>query len=290
MTPRSTGIRVAMLTLQEVRSAAAELGLGAYADGLIEALRPVYRLDGSPRGAHRVGGVPDLVAGEQWPRSARGVELTFIAQIDTSMVPPLPGLDDEAVRWLATPAFVRLFTDLYDNPFEPNQVVALVADREAARAPAAAPGRPPSLAGTDEELAIGAFAELAVDAVPGWELDESHPAVIAARDVDHGHMLENVPLLDLTHVLHAGRRLDRGGHVLPQLLGTADAVQDDPLLDGAYRARDPALDDPAAWRLLLQLDDSFADYGDGGGFYVVIPRVDLARGRYDRAIALTQSG
>jgi hypothetical protein len=41
---------VAMLTPQEVRSAAAELGLGAYADGLIEALQPVYRLDASPRG------------------------------------------------------------------------------------------------------------------------------------------------------------------------------------------------------------------------------------------------
>jgi hypothetical protein len=103
-------------------------------------------------------------------------------------------------------------------------------------------------------------------------------------------MLENVPLLDLTHVLHAGRRLERGGHVLPQLLGAADAVQDDPLLDGAYWARDPALADPAVWRLLLQLDDSFADYGDGGGLYVVIPRADLAAGRYDRAIALTQSG
>ncbi len=286
----AAGMRVAMLTQQEVRSAAAELGLGEFADGLVDALRPVYRLDASPGGAHRVGGVPDLVAGEQWPRSVRGVELTFIAQIDTSKVPPLPGVDDEAVEWLATPAFVRLFTDLYDNPFEPNPVVALVADPEAARALAAAPSRPPSLAGTDEELIIGAFAELAVDAVPGWELDESHPDVIAAADVDHGHMLENVPLLDLTHVLHAGRRLDRGNHVLPQLLGTADAVQDDPLLDGAYCARDPAFDDPAAWRLLLQLDDNFAHYGDGGGFYVVIPRVDLAAGRYDRAIALSQTG
>jgi hypothetical protein len=55
-------------------------------------------------------------------------------------------------------------------------------------------------------------------------------------------------------------------------------------------ASDPALADPAAWRLLLQLDDSFADYGDGGGFYVVIPSVDLAARRYDRAVALTQSG
>jgi Domain of unknown function (DUF1963) len=91
-------------------------------------------------------------------------------------------------------------------------------------------------------------------------------------------------------VLHSGRKLDRGRHVLPRLLGSADRVQDDPRLDGAYVASNPALADPATWRLLLQLDDRFADYGDGGGFYVVIPSVDLAARRYDRAVALTQSG
>ena len=54
--------------------------------------------------------------------------------------------------------------------------------------------------------------------------------------------------------------------------------------------RDPALQDIEAWTLLLQFDDTFADYGDGGGFFVVIPRVDLATGRYNRAVALTQAG
>ena len=279
-----------MLTHEQVRSAAAEIGLGEYADGLVQALRPVYRLDASPTGAHRIGGAPDLVAGEHWPRNARGVELTFIAQLNTSKVPPLPGGDDGAADWLAAPAFVRLFADLYDNPFEPNPVVALSADASAARVRAATPDRPASAGGAPEELVIAAFYEQVVDAVPGWQLDGSHPDVIAAGRVDHGHMLENVPLLDLTHVLHAGRKLDRGSHVLPQLLGSADGVQDDPRLDGAYVASDPALADPAAWRLLLQLDDSFADYGDGGGFYVVIPSVDLAARRYDRAVALTQSG
>ena len=52
-----------MLTHDAVRSAAAALGLGAYADGLVEARRPVYRLDAAPNGAHRIGGVPDLVDG-----------------------------------------------------------------------------------------------------------------------------------------------------------------------------------------------------------------------------------
>ncbi len=96
-----------MLTHEQVRSAAAELGLREYADGLVQAARPVYRLDPSADGAHRIGGAPDLVAGERWPRNARGVELTLIAQLDTSSIPPLPGGDDGAVGWLAAPAFVR---------------------------------------------------------------------------------------------------------------------------------------------------------------------------------------
>jgi hypothetical protein len=49
------------------------------------------------------------------------------------------------------------------------------------------------------------------------------------------------------------------------------------------------LRDRDAWTLLLQFDDTFASYGDGGGFLVVIPRADLAARHYDRAIAESQS-
>jgi hypothetical protein len=278
------------LTHQEVRAVAADLGLGAFADGLVEALIPVYRLEPTPDGAHRVGGTPDLVAGERWPRNERGVELTFIAQFDTSRIPPLPGAQPDAAQWLADPAFVRLFADLHDRPFDLNRVVALVADPGATRARAAEPDRPPSLEDTDEELILSAFAEQAVDTVPGWRLDEAHPVVAEAARIDHGNMAENVPLLDFVHVIHAGRLLDQGSHVLPQLLGPPDETQDDPRYDGASMTADPALNDIAAWTLLLELDDSYAEYGDGGGFYVVIPRADLAQGRYDRAVATSQSG
>src|SRR4051812_31117831 len=168
-----------MLSHDEVRSVANQLGLSEYADGLVEALRPTYRLEASPHGPHRIGGLPDLLVGERWPRNARDVELTFIAQLDTSRIPPLPGGDHAAAAWLSAPAFVRLFADFYDNPFEPNPVVALVADTEAERVRATAPDRPPSLADTDEELIIASLTEQTVDAVPGWQLDESHPAVIA---------------------------------------------------------------------------------------------------------------
>ena len=74
------------------------------------------------------------------------------------------------------------------------------------------------------------------------------------------------------------------------MLGPPAATQDDPRYDGVNSTPDSALKNLQAWTLLLEFDDSYADYGDGGGLHVVIPRVDLTQGRYDRAVALTQTG
>jgi hypothetical protein len=60
-------------------------------------------------------------------------------------------------------------------------------------------------------------------------------------------------------------------------------------IDAAANHADPSLRDRDAWTLLVQFDDTFASYGDDGGFFVVIPHADLAAGRYDRAVALSQS-
>jgi hypothetical protein len=53
--------------MKEVRAAAFDLDVADLPDGLVAALRPVYRLDPVPHGPHRVGGPPDLVAEERWP-------------------------------------------------------------------------------------------------------------------------------------------------------------------------------------------------------------------------------
>jgi hypothetical protein len=276
-----------VLTRDEIRALASDLGLGAVVEGLIDALMPAYRLEPSPDGAHRIGGEPDLVAGETWPRNGRGTALTFIAQFDVGRIPALPGGAAEAEAWRSRPSFVRLFADLYDHPFEANALTALVADPSATRTRAATPARGGSA--TDAEFAIAAFREQTVDAFPCWCLDVEHPVVREAEAIDDVGATENAPLLELTHRLHAGRSLDAGWHVLPQLLGLPGPVQDDPRYDAAYDHADASLRDRDAWTLLLQFDDTFASYGDGGGFFVVIPRVDLAAERYDRAIALSQS-
>jgi len=102
-----------MLTLNEVRALTDDLGLGHLAEGLVEALRPVYRLElASDDRAVRIGGAPELVEGEQWPCNARGVALTFIGQFDTSLLPPLPAGDASVASWRAGRRFVRLFADV----------------------------------------------------------------------------------------------------------------------------------------------------------------------------------
>jgi Domain of unknown function (DUF1963) len=276
-----------LLTHDEIRALASDLGLGVVVEGLIAALVPAYRLEPSPDGAHRIGGEPDMVAGDTWPRNARGTEFTFIAQFDIGEIPALPGSPAEVESWRATPTFVRLFADLYDHPFDPNELTALMADPMVTRSRAAMPTR--GAPATDREFAIAAFREKTVDAVPCWCLDVEHPAVREADAIDDVGAIENAPLLELSHRLHAGRSLHDGWHVLPQLLGLPDPVQDDPRYGAAAYHADASLRDRDAWTLLLQFDDSFASYGDGGGFFVVIPRVDLAAGRYDRAVAASQS-
>jgi hypothetical protein len=276
-----------VLTRDEIRALASDLGLGAVAAGLIDALVPAYRLQPAPDGAHRIGGEPDLVAGETWPRSGRGTALTFIAQFDVGRIPVLPSGPPEAGAWRSTESFVRLFADLYDHPFDGNALTALVADRSATRTRTAAPAR--GVSATDAQFAIAALREQTVDAVPCWCLDVEHSAVREAETIDDVGSIENAPLLELQHRLHADRPLDAGWHVLPQLLGLPDAVQDDPRYGAAYAHGDASLRDRDAWTLLLQLDDTFASYGDGGGLFVVIPRADLAAERYDRAIVQSQS-
>ena len=259
-----------MLTHDEIRVVASDLGLGVVVEGLIEALVPAYRLAPSPDGAHRVGGEPDLVAGDTWPRNERGIELTFIAQFDVGQIPALPSGPPEVEAWRSTPSLVRLFAALYDHPFEANALTVLDADPSATRTRAAAPSRDDSV--TDAEFAIAALREATVVAVPCWCLDAERPAVREAEAIDHGNLIENAPLLELSHRLHAGHSLNAGWHVLPQLLGLPEPVQDDPRHGVAAYHVDASLRDRKAWTLLLQFDDTFASYGDGGGFFVVITR------------------
>lgn len=77
-----------------------------------------------------------------------------IAQLDIAPIPELPSEPVEAARWRSRPGFVRLFADVYDDPFDVAPITALVVEDSAMRTRAPAPTRRPSLAG-----AIAAFAD-----------------------------------------------------------------------------------------------------------------------------------
>ncbi|RKQ88318.1 uncharacterized protein DUF1963 [Solirubrobacter pauli] len=226
----------------------------------------------------RIGGTPDLVEGEQWPCNPRGVALTFIAQLEPSRLPTLPAADTSAAGWLGDRRCIRLFADLYDRPLDTTALVALVADAAAPCVNAAQPTRPPSLF---EERAVGALDQCPVDAVPAWALDGSHPAVAAAERIDHGDMLRDAPLLELSHRLHTTQELLPGWQLLPRLLGPLDEEAAE--LSITFPGIDPELEDARAWTVLLQLGEPFFSYP--GGLYVLIPSADLAEHRYDRALA-----
>ena len=49
---------------------------------MLAAIRPAYRIERATDGPHRLGGLPDLAPGEQWPHDERGVPHTFVAEID----------------------------------------------------------------------------------------------------------------------------------------------------------------------------------------------------------------
>ncbi len=70
-------------------------GLEGHAASLARLTLPAYRLETSedvgPPGTTRLGGLPDLPAGVEWPQDD-GLLYTFVAQVDLAALRPLPGV------------------------------------------------------------------------------------------------------------------------------------------------------------------------------------------------------
>jgi Domain of unknown function (DUF1963) len=106
-----------MLDRDDVRELTAEEGLGDASEAILAAVRAGYRLEAldaastSAPGADRIGGDPDLAAGEQWPVSREGWPMVFLAQINCSVLAPLPvGALAAAVGELLGPVRCELAT------------------------------------------------------------------------------------------------------------------------------------------------------------------------------------
>src|SRR4051812_49959761 len=95
LNPRRSGTLLtmpgALLTREEVIALIRQHDLDEHRDAILAAVRPGYRLQPARDGPHRIGGLPDLAAGEQWAGDADGVPLPVVPPFGCSQLPPLAG-------------------------------------------------------------------------------------------------------------------------------------------------------------------------------------------------------
>jgi hypothetical protein len=280
------------VNLDEVRERARAAGLGDIADAFSAMAAPGLLLDAvaadGPAVA-RIGGLPRLPAGMEWPMSrwttVETLPLAYIAEVDLAALDPSiwPG---------PTTGKLVFFSDIdVDALFVDSGGAALVVHvpADAACAPVAMPAE------LDEELRYRA---LSVGARPVTTLPsgESEPELLElgftwsdrARHDAYQRMRADLMGLDAhwgpQHQLlgwpqSSGDGLSNGW---PQLHREA--------VESGLSSDDPA---PEHWRLLLQISSDYdrtgMEFGDGGHLFFAIPHDDLARGRFDRVQAITDS-
>jgi hypothetical protein len=77
---------------------------------------------------------------------------------------------------------------------------------------------------------------------------------------------------------------------ISHVLGEPTSVQDDVRLEASYGHVDPQLRDLSAWQVLVALHSgSHLSVFDGGAYWVLVPREDLAAARWDRAVLTSSS-
>lgn len=263
-----------LLTVAEVDALIERHGLASHRDAVLAAIRPGYWLLPGTAPRTRIGGLPDLAPGEQWPHDEDGIPHTFVAQIDTSALPPVVS-EFPLPEWGHGGALVRIFAPLDARIPEPYPAVALACPPDAPVARAALPPRP--------------------DPMPAdaWEPDDD-----LLREL-HEQRIHLVPFLSARTAWYAGippalseayeefgRWLGAGGEEppdhqwqLPHLLGHGTTMQgEESGSSGEFLHADVPRD---AWRTLINLP-LLQDVGVS--LTIAAPAEDLAAGRYDRLV------
>jgi len=271
-----------MLTRSEVRDAAASHGLEPWADELAQAaqvawaLQPVGAEDARARS--RIGGQPLLTGEDQWPADEHGVRMTLLAVIDLDEVPAVPpGWDDAPFSGRdGSGEVLQIFADLRDNPIGVGRAAAVISAGTVGPAEAS-PERTEVLAEHRVRLASAlTLPETWVGIRDSqWDMS-SKPAADFQRWFD-----TLVPDVGLDQML--------GGH--PR------SLQDDVRVSAAFNAYHFFADhhdvtEPEAWTSLLRLSGDEAlgiDIGDEDWRSVLVPKVDLDAGSWDRLICVPES-
>jgi len=276
--------------MEQLKQEMLERGLG----GMFEALAPygknaVYmelEEEDCPVGASKMGGEPDLPAGMEWPRTAEGVALSFIAQINFAQVHPydidgrLPekgmlwffyDCSDEGMPWGYDPKDADGFRVIYAEGGELERLEA------------------------PEDLEVS-FSEARVSFEARLDLLSTDSDLCDQVELPDEEMDDYFDWLD-----------EREG-ACNKLLGHSDNIQGGMELECEYvtngiycgdpsgyqKAKALGLDRNAArWSLLLQVEsneDIGMMWGDMGRLYLWITEEDLKARRFDRSWLILQCG
>jgi hypothetical protein len=255
----------------------------------------------------RIGGAPDLADGELWPINARGIPLTFLAQIDTSTLEPHVAPWRPSTPWRHHDQLIRVFADLIDSPVAPCLTIALACSPAQQLRTVSRPATPepwpsggPYDAGTEQERY--------------WDLPATAVRLVARLSAPETHPLLRPDPFDMTSATASAyerwlERLRRDGNELVETIppppplhsllehASPDVIED---LDdvGAYIAsegnphRPPGIVPVRAWTPFLSLyddDDLGMQIADAGAFLVLAPADDLAEGVYDRMLCVPET-
>jgi hypothetical protein len=241
--------------------------LGEYRDTILDSIRPGYRLKVVAASPHRIGGLPDLAPGEQWPHED-GMPYTFVVQIDCSQLPPLES-DFAVPEFNHDGQLLRFFAPMDGQMWEPGFAVALACPPDAPLTRTQTPPCPDALPAHADDESLREFEEEPVQLLAN--LYARHPSFGRAPG-------------SLFDAYDAFRDQLAAGGVKPredrwpdaQLLGHATNVQgSDPV---TYCPLIYEETDVSDWCLLLNLP-ALVDFG---AVAILIRRDDLAAGRYDR--------
>ena len=290
----------------------AAAGLSRAASTIAGLVKPAIRLkttrvpeDTIPVGASKVGGLPDLPRGADWPWW-KGLPLPFVAQINLAEAAPF---DDE--RALPPTGLLLFFwTDMRWDAGRDNVEWVYGTDPVQGRviyAPAGAPLKrqpiPANPAFDDGWLAC------AVTYLPHPTLPSAQSAAIAGLALDQQEQDRYDDLVREIHGLDTNSAHDHPSH---WLLGYPEPMQgDDMAMECQYAAHGLSHEEmypdhhglpfvPSAelvagiadWRLLLQMgedDNAGMQWNDSGCIYYWMRRQDLQGRRFDQARVVEQS-
>jgi hypothetical protein len=286
-----------VLTRSEVIELATDCGLAEHAETLALTVSAGWGLEphdepvGGPARS-RLGGRPDMAAGESWPCDERGVPMAFLAQVATSSLPLIPEPWIARIDAWPTASLLRIFADVIDRPVDVSRGVALLAPESDARVPADRPAMPGWWPDTEAmfptiplDERYSELSEHALRATVELSAPETHTVLHP-----HGWVGTEPDEVKYDNWLEALRA--EGGRPAPlSLLGHPRSAQED-VRDAALLHATEVLgpeatglgQDPAVWRSLFRWYD-----GEGAQLSLLMPAQDLATLRFDRIMCVPEA-